>query len=80
MINKVNYENEEIDIIKNTLEKDDVVLESGAGIGFLSTFIALQNGSENVFAYEANENLFKGIEEVYKLNGVSPSLKKIGYF
>jgi len=69
------YEGEEIGILSKHLSKDDVVMEIGAGIGFLSTFCAKQIGSDKVFAYEANPFMIDKIKETYKINNVSPTIK-----
>jgi len=69
------YEGEEINILSKHLSNNDVVMEIGAGIGFLSTFCAKQLGSEKVFAYEANPFMIDKIKETYKLNSVSPTIK-----
>lgn len=69
------YEGHELNILKNSLCKNDIVLEVGAGIGFISTFSALQIGSERVFAYEANPEMVLKINETYKLNDVNPVIK-----
>lgn len=68
------YETHEREVIKKKLAADDVVLELGAGIGFISTFCAKRIGSERVFAVEANPVMAETIRETYRLNGVSPQL------
>ena len=68
------YERSEISIIKNTLENNDIVLELGTGIGFVSAFCAKKIGDKNVFTFEANIYLKPIINELYKRNKVSPTL------
>lgn len=68
------YEAKEIEIVGKRLAPDDVVLEVGAGIGFLSAYCAKRVGSERVFAYEANPELIPLIRETYQRNGVAPTL------
>mgnify|MGYP000639136384 FL=1 len=68
------YEAHERKVVLNKLTKDDVVLELGAGIGFISTLCAKQIGSERVFAVEANAVMAETIKETYRLNSVSPDL------
>ena len=51
------YENSEISIIKNTLDKEDVVLELGTGIGFISAFCAKQVGGDQIFTFEGSPSL-----------------------
>jgi FkbM family methyltransferase len=69
------YEAQEISILDKVLEKDDRVMEIGAGIGFLSTFIAKRIGSDKVIAYEANPELIPVIQRIYQINKVSPIVK-----
>ncbi len=68
------YEAKEIDIISKRLALDDVVVEVGAGLGFLSAFCAKRIGSERVFTYEANPQLAPLIRETHARNKVAPSL------
>ena len=68
------YEAKEIEIVSRRLEPGDVVLEAGAGLGFLSAFCAKRVGSERVHAYEANPELIAVIRETYARNGVAPRL------
>lgn len=68
------YEAHERAVIEKKLAADDVVLELGAGIGFISTFCAKRIGSERVFAVEANPVMAETIRETYRLNGVAPQL------
>jgi FkbM family methyltransferase len=68
------YERGEARSLTRKLEAGDVVLEIGAGIGFLSTLCALRIGSDRVFTYEANPALIEVIKATYALNGVKPTL------
>jgi FkbM family methyltransferase len=70
------YEKEEILILSKVLSKEDIVMEVGAGMGFLSTFCAKVNNNK-VVAYEANPNMIKLIKENYILNNVKPNIKNI---
>jgi len=54
------YERKEATIVSQRLTADDVVLEIGAGIGFLSAYCAKRIGSERVFAYDANPAFGRG--------------------
>jgi len=69
------YERAELNTFRRKLEKQDIVLELGAGIGFLSTYCSGVLGSENVFTYEANPQLEPLIRRVYSVNRVQPTLK-----
>jgi FkbM family methyltransferase len=71
------YEDKEIEIVAKRLTSDDVVMEVGAGIGFLSAYCAKRIGSDRVFAYEANPALMELIEATYRANGVAPSLRNV---
>ncbi|MCP2727687.1 FkbM family methyltransferase [Limnofasciculus baicalensis] len=68
------YESCEMGVLKSRLAADDTVMEIGAGLGFLSCYVAKKNGSDRVFAYEANPNLEKPIRDLYQLNQVKPTL------
>lgn len=56
------------------LKPEDVVLELGAGLGFISTRCALLIGSDRVTTMEANPLILPHIRHVYEANGVSPDL------
>jgi FkbM family methyltransferase len=65
------YEINEISIIENTLQPEDIVIEIGTGLGFVSTFCSKKNGN-NVFTYEANTNNYNICKKVFEKNNVSP--------
>lgn len=69
------YEADEISILKNHLVKQDVLLEIGAGIGYLSSYCSKIVGDERVYSYEANPEMAEKVSETYKLNNVSPNFK-----
>lgn len=71
------YEDKEIEIVSKRLSSDDVVMEVGAGIGFLSAYCAKRIGSERVFAYEANPALMELITATYRANGVAPAVRNV---
>ena len=71
------YERQEFHIVSRKLTRDDVVMEVGAGIGFLSAYCAKIVGSDHVFAYEANPELMPLIAEVYGANQVAPSISNV---
>lgn len=68
------YEAHERSVIEKKLDEGDVVLELGAGIGFVSTFCAQRIGGDRVFAVEANPLLIDIIRETYRINNVAPIL------
>jgi len=74
---KGTYEGQEISILKKHLKMNDIIMEIGAGIGFLSTYCAKQIGSGKVFAYEANPFMIDKIKESYTSNKVSPTIKNL---
>jgi FkbM family methyltransferase len=69
------YENNEMKAIKSHLLPNDIVMELGTGIGFISSYCAKTVGSERVFTYEANPRLEIPIKETYRLNNISPQLE-----
>jgi FkbM family methyltransferase len=71
------YESKEAELVKKNIAPDDVVMEVGAGIGFLSALSAKVVGSERVFAYEANPQLMDLIRHVHDLNRVAPTVSNV---
>lgn len=71
------YEAKEIEIVARRLTNDDVVVEVGAGIGYLSAFCAKRIGNDRVFAYEANPKLVEIIAATHSANRVSPTVKNV---
>lgn len=69
------YERAELSTFQEKLEAQDIVLEVGAGIGFLSSYCSSVIGSGNVFAYEANPGMEKLIRRVYQANQVHRRLR-----
>jgi len=64
------YEAVEARIVKNTLVPGDRVLELGAGIGFISSIVSLNEKSSTVKCFEANPELVDFIHTIHELNGV----------
>lgn len=64
------YEEKEYAAIMAALRPDDVVIELGAGMGFISTAVALK-GARAVHSFEANPAMIPYIREVHRLNGVT---------
>ena len=71
------YESKEAELVGKKIAADDVVMEVGAGIGFLSALCAKITGSERVFAYEANPQLMDVIKQVHELNQVAPTVSNV---
>ncbi|MFC3615860.1 FkbM family methyltransferase [Lutimaribacter marinistellae] len=65
------YEHREAEAALKLIGKDDVVMELGAGIGFMSTLIATQTPASSVHAFEANPRLIPYIRRVHAENEVS---------
>lgn len=62
------YERDEANAALKLIRKGDVVLELGAGIGFMSTLISTQTRAREVHSFEANPGLIDYIHEVHRLN------------
>ena len=71
------YESKEAELVRMKIAANDVVMEIGAGIGFLSTLSAKVVGSERVFAYEANPQLMDVIRHVHDINQVAPTVSNV---
>ena len=67
---KNNYEQEERDLVESHLERDDKVLEIGAGIGYLALFCILEKKISDYTLVEANNQLIKVIKKNFLLNNV----------
>jgi FkbM family methyltransferase len=65
-----NYEAPEVRGLANFVKKQDRILELGAGIGFISTYLSKIFGVKGVLAYEANPDMLPYIEKVHRANGV----------
>jgi len=62
------FEAEEAAQLPHIVEPDDIVLDIGAGIGFISTLIARR--AERVISVEANPDLLPFMAQLHQLNGV----------
>ncbi len=71
------YESREIDIVSRRLEAADVVLEVGAGLGFLSAYCAKRIGGDRVHAFEANPALMPLIRATHERNRVAPAVHNV---
>lgn len=69
------YEKSELKAIRSSLEPSDVVLEVGAGLGFISMQCARAIGADRVHTFEANPALEPHIRRNYELNGLRPTLR-----
>jgi len=65
------YEGSEIAALRRVVRPGDVVLEIGAGVGFISTFLLGHLAARRVYAVEADPRLIPVIESTHALNNVS---------
>ncbi len=65
------YEAREAAAVRALVGGDDVALELGAGIGFMSTLMARSCGAGTVHAFEANPTMIPYIRKVHELNDVT---------
>ncbi|WP_164854776.1 FkbM family methyltransferase [Devosia sp. 1566] len=63
------YELPESEALDRLVLDDDIVLELGAGCGFISTYVANQGRAKEIFAVEANPTLIPIIKRTHELNG-----------
>ena len=64
------YERREIEAVKALVRPEDVVLELGAGIGYMSTFMAHNRKVAHIHSYEANPALIPFIKRLHAENDV----------
>lgn len=69
-LNRGTFEREEARAISQFVTPDDMVMEIGAGVGFVSIVAARIVGGQNVIAVEANPKLLPVIEANFALNNV----------
>lgn len=68
------YEREELALLKRHLDKNDIVMEVGTGLGLLAAYCSIELGSDKVVTYEANPSLQPYIKQTFSLNKVDPHL------
>ena len=64
------FEAEEAAQIPYIVKTGDVVLDIGAGIGFISTILARQKGVKKVISVEANPDLMPYMAALHRLNNI----------
>ncbi len=69
-LRKQKYELDEVSGIPKFVEPDDRIIELGAGIGFISTFVQTTIGVKGFMCIEASPKLCEFIQEVHALNRV----------
>jgi len=65
------YETKETEAVLRVVREGDVVVELGAGIGYMSTLVASKRKIKSVHAFEANPNLIPYIKSVHEANGLT---------
>ena len=65
-----NYERREIEAVRAMVRPEDVVIEMGAGVGYMSTFMAHNRQVSKIHAFEANPALIPFIKRVHEMNNV----------
>lgn len=65
-----NYERKETEAALKVVTQDDVVLELGGGVGYMSTLIAKKCKAKEVHTFEANPGLIPYIKAVHAANNV----------
>ena len=65
------YELKEAEAALRIVKKDDVVLELGGGIGYMSTLVATKCNVREVHSFEANPYLIPYIKSVHAANDVT---------
>ena len=66
-----NYERPEMLATSKFLDKTDRVLELGAGIGYISSYVAKVIGIEHFTCVEANPKLVEYIQRTHELQGIT---------
>jgi len=64
------YEQKESEAVLRQIRPQDMVLELGAGMGYMSTLMAKKLGVKQVHAFEANPAMIPYIRSVHAANGV----------
>ncbi len=65
------YERREVEAVRALVRPDDVVIELGAGLGYMSTFMAANRKVATVHSFEANPALIPAIERLHRANDVT---------
>jgi FkbM family methyltransferase len=64
------YESHEVSLLDALIQREEVILEIGAGCGFISTYCAKNPHSKAIFCVEANPNLIDVIKLTHRVNNV----------
>ncbi len=71
LLRKNAYEKKESDAALRVVKEGDVVVELGAGIGYMSTLVASKRKIKSVHSFEANPHLIPYIKQVHAANGLT---------
>lgn len=69
------YEVQECRVVKEYCKKDDVILELGTGVGFISLFASQYCSFKNIYTFEANPLLIPLIKRNFELNKCFPTVQ-----
>jgi FkbM family methyltransferase len=68
------YEGEEAACCLALLRKDDIVLEVGSGLGYLSTLIGKTGLARKIYAVEADPSLIPIIQDTHRINRITAEI------
>jgi FkbM family methyltransferase len=68
------YEMQEASVLDALIEPSEIVLEIGAGCGFISAYCAKNAHTKAVFCVEANPQLIEVIKLTHHINGVNATI------
>ena len=68
------YESDEADELHHLIQEGEVILEIGAGLGFIGTLAARDPRTSQIHSYEANPHLIPVIRKTHELNGVDVNI------
>jgi FkbM family methyltransferase len=71
LLRKNAYEHKESEAALRVVKEGDVVVELGAGIGYMSTLVASKRKIKSVHSFEANPHLIPYIQKVHAINGLT---------
>lgn len=72
---KNKYEINECKLVEQYCVKDDVILELGTGIGFISLYASQFCSFKNIYTFEANPLLIPLIKKNFELNNCFPTVE-----
>jgi FkbM family methyltransferase len=68
------YESHEVALLDSLIQPGEVILEIGAGCGFISAYCAKNPNTKQVFCVEANPNMIDVIKLTHEINGVEATV------